>query len=322
MFRSICLLLFIGLNCITVLAGVDSSGGGPSVVKFNPQGQIISAQLLDIYEAPIRHGLKIKTTPLAADQILKEAVQKLKIRSFAGYYLEKYVSEIQKKREFLQAGIVMAPGVDISDGLAAFIPTGSQLLYAGFYQDDGRLMISTDIYSQLDEVSRAALILHEAIYKMQRDWSYVRNSQDARLLTALLLSDKDLTTVSNEVFQKFAFSAYSRILSPVEMQSKGSDFLIKVTGEMNKSVFVGCLSSQNQRPVKLATVEPSGSGEKTITLSSLVEGTQESCLGLVINSHPNIEIEIWYQSQLIQKIPGDADVSYFNFAVPLIWPTP
>jgi hypothetical protein len=309
--------LLISLN---TFAGVDSSGGGPSVVKFDAQGKVASAQLLDVFEAPLRYGLNIQNSTKSGDQIIQDAIAKMKNRhGFIGLELEQTIAKILKSTEFLPDGVVMAPGVDIADGVAALIPTGSQLLYVGFYQTNGKLLISKDIYAKLDETNRAALMLHEALYRMERFYHETHSSQNARWLTAILISDADESTISTELLSNISWVSTSTVKQPVLLKDDGSQFEIKVLGEMRSDVQLVCLATNSTRPKTHTTIKATPGKVHTEYASAVSQETNENCKGFRFYGPSDVDIEIRYGKTLVARIPARKDHFSLDFIQPFYW---
>jgi len=207
------------ISCFVVLlsafygsawAGTGSSGGGPSVVCNGPDGKIATAQILDLEEAGVRFGLTLASSSEPAVAQLTTAFNRLAGQNwFLASDVEDALSIVESKVAFLPPGYVMAPGVDLGDSYAAIIPEGCSLEYAGYYESDGTLRISRDIWNHLDQTNRAALFMHEALYMVARNVSGQDNSLISRELNGYLFSTVQDLSVIQPIAEQITWDARS-----------------------------------------------------------------------------------------------------------------
>lgn len=195
----------LGLSASS-FAGVDTSGGGPSIIKYDyVKNEIMSAQLLDLYEGPKKYNLNIVERSEPYAQQIQNITRRLKsFDSGIGLEFAEVVSVLQKQRVFLPDGDAMAPGVDISDSQGAIVPIGWILMYVGYYESAGVLKISKTIFDKMSETHKAALYVHEALYKLQRDHGFycdLKSSELTRQFNAYLFDpNSDLTKMQTGLF--------------------------------------------------------------------------------------------------------------------------
>lgn len=144
------------------VGGVDG-GGGKSVVCRNEQGTIVSAELLDLYEGAKMYGLNIQKSNAHYVEQIETALTVIPISSRG--MTEIYAHIVRDKMTLLPLGTDIAP---INDSLEIILPRNCQVeQLARFYSDD-KILVNGEIWQNLDETSRAALILHEAVYANNR----------------------------------------------------------------------------------------------------------------------------------------------------------
>lgn len=305
--------IFIFVLSGLVWAGVDSSGGGPSVVRFNSNGQIVDAKSLDLFEGPINFQLTILEQAGTTDEIVLRTVEKVKQRNlFIGLELEDNLREIEKKWVFLPKGVMMAPGVDLGDSYMALIPTGYQLFYTGYYQENGILRISWDIYQKLSPTHQAALKIHEAFYKMARWFSDTKNSISTRQITAYVFSTADLQDLSDEFIQNFIWRYFwpdphsgFTAEKPLLLENDGSDFFFKLLEEdmSVETLFqVECQDGlSNPKPITQAKFF----GMSELKVPAISPRTGQPCRGFAVYSSNSTghqrdnPVEVKYGSKLI-----------------------
>ena len=304
--KHLVLFSFMFLSIPGLFAGVDSSGGGPSVVKFDSNGGVAHAMLLDVYEGRVRYNFDIPETNQPVEEVVAKAVQRMKSRHLLiGLELERTIQEIEQAWTFLPEGVVMAPGVDLGDSHAAIMPTGYQLLYAGFYESNGMLKISQDIYKKMNNIDKAALIIHEALYKMARIYHWInrserlRDSSQSRYLTALLLSNQSMEVVNNKVLNDLLTwrraPSTSKLLSPLVLENSHLTFIFRFSPskDPNGIVRVSCLVNDTQGEQILSF---SDNVEQVIAVAAKSPATGRPCRALLVQGYADVKVEMSYNS--------------------------
>lgn len=158
--------------------GVDG-GGGKSVVCRNDQQQIISAQSLDLYEGRTLYGLHIQTS----DESMNLQIEKA-LKTFAGdqSIIKYYVSIVKEKMTLLPAGTQLS---EVSDSYDIVFPKGCKSEQLARYYSDEKIFVNSDIWSLLSQTDKAALILHEAIYKVNRMYGAMDSRQSRHIVMSL-----------------------------------------------------------------------------------------------------------------------------------------
>lgn len=181
--------VFTSLMLITPLlgqAGVISGGGGKGVVCRNADGTIQSAETLDLYEGRVFYGLQspIESNESAEIQV-KQALQRIPEihRGIIGLYAQK----VQQNLRLAPRGSELTP---INDSFEAVLPTGCKAEQLANYYNDSLILINQDIWNGLNETNKAALILHEAVYAVER----ILGARDSRRSRHVVASIFDRAT--------------------------------------------------------------------------------------------------------------------------------
>ncbi|MBS1971021.1 MAG: hypothetical protein JSU04_11975 [Bdellovibrionales bacterium] len=180
-------LLLAGMHAHAT--GAISGGGGKGVVCRDPSGAIASAQTLDIYEGRVLYGLNIpvfnkvtmETQLNHAFGVIPKSVRPL---------IEGYAKSVQQNMRLVH-GVELQP---VDDALVVALPQGCQAEQLANYFSDTNILVNGDIWDRMTESNRAALILHEAVYKAARLYG-ATDSQRSRHVVASLF---DPGTVWNE----------------------------------------------------------------------------------------------------------------------------
>lgn len=168
-----------------LLSGVDSSGGGNAVVCRNTKGRIKSAEVLDLFEARVLYGLTIPKTAETSVDLAERHI------GFAGHLNPLYFMELERDfQRVVKNAKVLPPDIGlrpIDDSFSPALPKNCAIEQLAAYQINNELYIDGEIWQALDETNRAALYIHESIYKAMRSFG-AKNSVRSRKITGYLLS--------------------------------------------------------------------------------------------------------------------------------------
>lgn len=170
----------------TANVGNEGAHGGGAVVCRDAQGKILSAELLDLYEGREEFGLTLMTSDDTVAQILSPIVERAKAmsaRDFSRLYAE--IQQVMSKKKMLANHIGLEPVVD---SFPTIKPKDCKIEQLANYKGDSVVLIDGELWEHLNNDNRAALIVHEAVYKILRDRELVRNSRKARMIIAQLFS--------------------------------------------------------------------------------------------------------------------------------------
>lgn len=192
-------LFVLGLMALVtnVMAG-DKGNGGYSVVCRDANKKITSAELLDIFEGRFLNYYGYSNNPslTEADYVNYALDRMAKHNKRTSEAIQKSIIKIEAVTVFIDQDLVLEPTED------AFPVIGRR--DCGFeqlatYINGDQLIVSSEIYSHLSPLNKAALKLHEAIYLNARKVGEV-NSINSRALTSWALA---LSAESNDRIKKF-----------------------------------------------------------------------------------------------------------------------
>lgn len=187
------------LFSFTAFAGAEGGvgNGGYSVVCRDSSKNIISAELLDIYEGKIRYKKEYKDD-LGVDAKIEFAQRKLARHS-------KFLSEFQEELAIVKnilkpipEGHVLMP---TEDAFPAILREGCEFEQVANYTDDGELLVSYQIYNKFNNLNKAALLVHETVYAIFRK-AGAKDSRQSRKLIAELLSENSNQKVIDEILEQ------------------------------------------------------------------------------------------------------------------------
>jgi hypothetical protein len=240
---------------LAMTAGGISDGGGNAVVCRDANHKIISAQLLDLYEAENYWGLALRKTD-PAQSVLDAALDAAKLIDMGGggadptailseslngalvrrdvqilpmldpQIVEEGVTYDNQNKHLLPTGVTL-PALDDSKNVVEpedfFLPNSCSIERLALYVDSTeRLSIVSDIWSQMDSLNQAALLVHESLYRQMRSDGET-TSERTRLavghafagdrFTSILdgIPSSTLLCISNEDKPAYRFALYSTL---------------------------------------------------------------------------------------------------------------
>jgi hypothetical protein len=170
----------------------DKGNGGYSIVCRDNEGPIVSAELLDIYEGKIIYRRNYSLDQKSDAEILKSVFAKLTDYSKFSTKLKKEISLIEKNLIMIPEGNELEP---TDDAFPPIKKKGCKFEQVANYTNAGEVLVSQEIYDHLDNLNRAALVIHEAIYSMRRKSVGDKNSQITRRFVAHLLATNSDETI-------------------------------------------------------------------------------------------------------------------------------
>lgn len=220
-----CIFSYLANATHATAGGVDS-GGGKSIVCRNADGKITSAELLDIYEGRILN----QRTPLADHATYKEQLNKLvdKVETFGPQPFNTHnsfrgqVSGMVSQVVMLPNNVHLEPTSDALNAISA--PQGCKIEQLAIYVTRlGKLLIDAEIWDSIDDTNRAALMLHETIYRILRSEGGETDSFYTRQVVSYYLSVPQAESIDAGV----PAEAYECTAAPnAESLSPGASFYI------------------------------------------------------------------------------------------------
>lgn len=188
----------LGISVLSLMSASSfASGvgnGGVSVVCRDANERILSAELLDIYEGKVRFG---KTYDNQLDVDTKVELAQLKLIQHPDF-LAAFQEELLKVKAmmvYIPVGNGLTP---TNDAFPVVFKKGCDFEQLANYTEEGDLLVSQEIYNELETVDRAALLVHETVYALFRK-DGAEDSRQARRLTAELLAKNADQKIINEI---------------------------------------------------------------------------------------------------------------------------
>lgn len=193
--RSFYVTLIALFTVINASAG-DKGNGGYSVVCRDSNGLILSAELLDIYEGKIIHKRKYQDQDPSI--LIESVLNKVNNYFFFQEKLKKELSLVSRNLIFIPEGNELEP---TDDAFPPIKKKGCEFEQVANYTNQGELLISEEIHAHFDNVSKAALLIHEAIYSLRRKSVGDTNSESTRrLVSQLLAADADSSVIEKWIY--------------------------------------------------------------------------------------------------------------------------
>lgn len=190
------IIFVLMLSATSVMAGVTNGGGGKAVVCRAQNGKIYWAELLDLYESRELFGLNLINQSLPVNTIVDGI--KLKLKSSldqADIHLFPLIDRVNNIFRLISKNNVIKP---IDDAAEVALLKDCALEQLANYVDDDLLIVSQEIWDNLDNTNKAALIIHEAIYRQERYYG-ATDSRRARKIVGHLFADYLFTPVKQDL---------------------------------------------------------------------------------------------------------------------------
>jgi hypothetical protein len=279
------IVLFVTLGLMTGLSlahatssGVGSSGGGSAIVCRDANQKILSAEMYDLYEGKNYFGLAIeKNTDLPKQQILN-VIQAMNQNAYVIPAVIQAVDDIIGKIQFLPTGVVISAPSDMGTDYPIIHPSACNVEGVGFYTSDNQLKVSQAVYSAFSNTDKAAFVLHEALYLIDRQMGLHGgdgSSETARALNSLLFSTNpsvsQVSGMAADVFLEYGQDLSANVPganpSPLTIEIttndiRGMDYQIE-NAECGLSPNMLYASTQNS----FSPVFSNSNGVATVTLS-------------------------------------------------------
>ena len=199
----------IGLTVLTLLislpafGGKERGNGGGAFVCRNANGKILSAQLVDLYEAGARYSLKLRpNTGLTQQEQIDLAMARLLRGNLdLGTEIESRLNHVSKIIHIVE-NAKLTNSNDFNIQISPKACAGGRIEFEQLanYTDTGELLVDREIWAALSSMDQAALYLHEAIYLYSRELFRVETSQASRRLVAYLFSTLNPKSYVEEAF--------------------------------------------------------------------------------------------------------------------------
>lgn len=187
---SLCLLM----SQAYAFRGNTDGGGGRGVVCYDNNNNIVSVELLDLYEGKILEGLNPIQSKKSIVEILDQVIDN-DINSqdeFRGQSLN-YTKQLMKSFRFLPTGVRLKP---IDDSGEIYVPASCKIEQLANMQGINRVFIVKDFWDKMNNVNKAALVMHEYIWATHR-FAGRKLSKRARRTTARYFADNYTFTQVN-----------------------------------------------------------------------------------------------------------------------------
>lgn len=184
----------------SLMLGTSSSGGGYAVVCYDQDRsphQIQTVTLLDIYEGQTAYKLPTWNPSVAmSDQILHAKNIFQSVLDDRAHDLNAFIDLAARNLKLIPN---IAEIVKVDDVNPIIFPTKNcYLQQIAHYIDDDLLLVDETLWNHLNNTNKAALILHEGLYRFLRD-DGESNSRRTRKIIAHLFGDFPFENIKSGV---------------------------------------------------------------------------------------------------------------------------
>ena len=224
--------LILGLLVLSTSAFAGKEGGNGGGVHLCPQRN--SIEVYDLYEGFTRYNVPLpQITDRPIQEYLTEAVTKIyNSNPKVGSNVERALNYLIQEDHFLIRDNVRLDLID--DANILIVDEGcSYGQIANWDNVSGNVIVDGKLFAKLNNLNKAALYLHEAVYYQARRYWGARDSTSSRRLTAEALGSRgnfSFIGVDNGV--KFNEQA-----SPAEVQVSKTDKIITIKNNLGDADF-------------------------------------------------------------------------------------
>ncbi|WP_408096560.1 hypothetical protein ACJVC5_16095 [Peredibacter sp. HCB2-198] len=195
------------LFCLKVMAAGEKGNGGYSIVCRDSNYQITSAELLDTYEGRLLFKKNYAVELNSVEELVKVAQERVRKYVLFASKLNKEINLIEKNLIFIPEGHELE---STDDAFPVIKKKGCEFEQLANYTEAGEVFVSQEIYNHLDNVNKAALILHEAIYSIRRKALGETTSQNTRrLVSQLMATNPDWSVIGKHIMESLQQPSYA-----------------------------------------------------------------------------------------------------------------
>jgi hypothetical protein len=192
-------LLVLSLALFPLLGSANEKGnGGGAFVCRDATGKILSAELVDLYEAKNQLGLTIQNFGRAS---LDQRLEAIQLRAHQadpefGPTFDEYLQIIREKLRVV-GNVTLENTNDFQISISPRRCAGGKIRFEQLasYTPTGDLIVDGEIYRHLSRTNQAALYVHEALYLIARVKYGSVSSLEARVATGYLFSTEKVAEI-------------------------------------------------------------------------------------------------------------------------------
>lgn len=191
-------LIFLGPFTVSAALRAEggmSGGGGKGVVCRNAQGLITSVETLDLFESKALYQVQPRSFSQPWEKVIQTLKSELsKAMSQPEIHLFPLLDRAQRIVRWVGPEVQLVP---VEDAALVAVPTQCSLEQLAVYVDDSLLLIQRDLWEKMDASNKAALFLHEAIYRLDR-YDGAKDSRRTRRLVGMALAGFPFEAVDSD----------------------------------------------------------------------------------------------------------------------------
>lgn len=203
--------ILLGFSSVALGNAKVIGNGGTGVACYTKNNAIKSVEIFDLWEAKILEGLSpIPTTKdpfvLASEKVAELDRVSMSGGDFFSPIMQTMIIHIKSNMQMLPKGARLALTGDVNTVLSP--GSGCEFVQLLNFSDNGRVYVVTDLWDKLDNVNKAALLTHEAVYWYLRDSAFKgteTTSVRARRIVSLTFAGKQLeekkSPIGSDLFQ-------------------------------------------------------------------------------------------------------------------------
>lgn len=289
------LLLPTFLLLCSQLAAASGGGGNGGGVHFCTKRT--QQELYDVYEGKARYGLSLDESK-SFDETLVTALTKVRTQNFQLSLRLKMMIDKIKDPAFMMISKDLDL-ITVKDAHVLMKRQGCSYKQLANWDDrTDRLFVNGTIYKTLSGFHRAAFIIHEAIYKLDRLQNNAQDSDRSRQIVAEILSTRKKSEALNEL----------RLDSDVIALEAGPEPLL-IEGNGKFMIHLGAVDlSMDEVLIRLASFDEISQSTESVE-TEISSSRYFSPMSLVVppaSQDHNVDVEVWVNGVIRRRMKATA----------------
>lgn len=258
------------LGCFSLHARDTLIESGHRVLVCSNTEGYDQVQFYDFVEARENSQMDIREEGISKEEYLDRVFAKLEAKHpYLKILLKKEIEHLTSKEVYLEGSEVLPLTSDATTELGFRIcPNNMEtkaVQIATFNSNLKQFKVDKGLLSRLSELDQAGLLVSAGLYSVLRDWVKKNNGLEARSLTSLLFSDKDIS--SSPVLESIFKTVFQNAIMEFEMnvlttwtgktsQVEADEYLRTATTTLPYGIpYQSSITSESLPPVQVAKLQ-------------------------------------------------------------------
>jgi hypothetical protein len=168
-------LFILGMVLLSANAFAGNEKGNGGGIHYCPANK--TQELYDIYEGQARYGYELTDRKLSVEQFIQFAIKRIgDANPYIGRLVKEQIDYLKQGHMIIRPSVKLTP---IGDAKILLVDEGCEYKQlANWDEVSGNLLVNKNYFDQLNDLNKAALYIHEALYKVGRDLDLLEKVAD------------------------------------------------------------------------------------------------------------------------------------------------